>query len=264
MISTPISNSFVVSIDKDLAFFKREHSPRETQVTTDVWGPCWTLALTCPAPGEVAIRRAGGQQEIVGPVAIWIPPFSLVEWVVSPCTIWWYAYLSSAKVPTDLPQRAMIFPWSTDVLPKNSEEIFQLVRTSQDRLLIEKEEQVSAVGSRTKSYLDKHFTEDVSVKEMAADLGYSHSVMSRYFKKQFGMAPVAYRKKMRLFEAMNQMIIHGRTARSTSLELGFQDFSVFFKHFCAQFRARPSQYLVTSRHIREQARSEKAPRSSEA
>lgn len=83
---------------------------------------------------------------------------------------------------------------------------------------------------KVKNTIDRSYRTPRQLSEIAAELGISPAVMSRYFKKAYGLPPVHYRHHLRTMEAMMRLL-EGRAVKDVYLDVGFDDLSRFYRHF---------------------------------
>lgn len=226
-------------------FSLREHHFAGPSHDIDCYGHYWALVLTEFSPGQVWVKRHDGLVAIEGPQAIFIPPCSIIDWHLAPGTILWCNFLSFLPVPDDLPTEPVMFalPEHQRALSlRSNDEIFELIRTSNNLVPLGKEEGQSAVASRVKNYLMEHYREECQIAEIAERLGYHRSVMTRFFKRAYGLSPIECRNKLRIIEAMLVLIRSEMSVTEAQVEMGFNDFSVFFRQFKKQILVEPSRF----------------------
>jgi AraC-like DNA-binding protein len=228
----------------DTIFLKRDHSFKENSREIDCYGNFWTFAFSNFSSDQVYLKTGGKFTEVVGPCALITPPFSIIDWNMRPGQIRWYAFMSKAPYPTDMPQLASFFQLPENfVVPQTAHEIFSLIRNAPDLKIVEKQEAISSVALRTKQKIQETLGDTESLLSLAEELGYSHSVMTRYFKKNFEISPIDYRSRCRIFESMLLLMLREKNVTQAGFEVGFEDCSAFFRQFKRQTRVSPSQFL---------------------
>lgn len=91
-------------------------------------------------------------------------------------------------------------------------------------------------------YIQDNIKNDLSLKNMCNDLGYSYNYISSIFKKNFGMNFSAYANQIRLEEAA-QLIKHtDKTSAEIANECGFSTIRNFNISFKNQFGISPKEY----------------------
>lgn len=94
-----------------------------------------------------------------------------------------------------------------------------------------------------KEFMEKHFQDNLPLRQLAQAAGRSLSTFRRDFLKEFGTTPGKWILNKRLDEAY-RLIMQKRLQPSSFLwELGFESFSHFSRSFKARFGIRPSMLL---------------------
>jgi len=95
--------------------------------------------------------------------------------------------------------------------------------------------------SIAQSYIDAHFQESISLREVAAIAGLSQFHLLRSFKSQVGLPPAAYQTHLRIAEAKRRLR-SGSDVAETAAELGFVDQSHLTRHFQRIVGTSPGRY----------------------
>lgn len=90
-------------------------------------------------------------------------------------------------------------------------------------------------------YIDAHFSENISVADVAAHVGLSPDYLTRQFKQITGVAPVSYLRRYRLARAMEYLDV-GRSVTDTAMLVGFRSLAHFSREFKQELGVSPSQY----------------------
>ena len=228
----------------DSIFLRRDHRFVQAAREIDCYGNFWAFPFSNFARGQVYCQTRGKLIEVAGPAAMWTPNYSIIDWQMQPGDIRWYAFMSKAPVPADLPKVATLISLPENFsIPKSAEDIFSLVRNAKNPIIVEKEESPNSVATKTKLKLQQNLGSSISVAEIAKELGYSHSVMTRLFKKNFEISPVDYRSRCRIMESMVLLMLREKNVTEAGFEVGFEDCSAFFRQFKRQTQVSPSQFL---------------------
>lgn len=112
---------------------------------------------------------------------------------------------------------------------------------------------VEAVPSPTKSrslskaklilkYIETHYTENLTIQEMAKASGFSQSHFMKFFKNSFGTSFVAYLKEYRLTMASRLLLASSSPILTIAQETGFDNLSYFNRSFKAMYGVTPRQF----------------------
>lgn len=234
-------------LEPDLVFFVRDHHfPKETS-EIDAFGRLWTLCLTDFKTESVAIRRKGVDIPLLGPKTIFIPPYGLIDWRLKAGQITWCAYLSDSAVPADLPKEPLCLDGHPEQMPLTKNEIFSFIRHAENYVPVGKVEDDNETSYHAKAILDETHSANLSIAEIARRTGLTPQGLPRAFKKTFGITPIAYRNKMRVFDAMIELLTKKSSALDVSFTVGFGDVSRFNKQFRRQMNAVPSQFRLANK-----------------
>jgi AraC-like DNA-binding protein len=95
---------------------------------------------------------------------------------------------------------------------------------------------------RTKQFLDEHYAERVSLRELARLMGLSAYHLNRSFCRKIGMPPHEYQVQVRIMKAKSFMRL-GRSISETASLVGFVDQSHFTRHFKRYVGVTPGKFL---------------------
>lgn len=90
------------------------------------------------------------------------------------------------------------------------------------------------------TYIREHFTETITVEQVAFHAGFSRFYFSRQFKSTMGMTVMKYVEFLRCRHA-KELLENGATVSKAALESGFSDLSYFTKVFKRQYGVLPSK-----------------------
>lgn len=97
-----------------------------------------------------------------------------------------------------------------------------------------------AVG-RVRDYLDSHFSENISMKQLADLVNLSPFYLARLFQKAVGLPPHAYQVQRRIQKA-KELIRHGVKLSEVAFDCGFTDQSHLSRHFKKSLGLAPGAY----------------------
>jgi AraC-like DNA-binding protein len=95
---------------------------------------------------------------------------------------------------------------------------------------------------RSREYLEAHFSQDVSLSELAATASISPFYLARAFKREIGVPPHVYLENVRIRKA-REMLDGGGALAATALAVGYSDQSHFTRRFKRFLGITPGQYL---------------------
>ena len=95
---------------------------------------------------------------------------------------------------------------------------------------------------RILSYVNMHYQDTVSLREMAAGMYLSTSTLSRFFKKQTGYYFADYLNMVRLMHAASELTSTGNSVTKIALDCGFSNSSAFSKLFHDKYGVSPMEY----------------------
>jgi AraC-like DNA-binding protein len=95
--------------------------------------------------------------------------------------------------------------------------------------------------ARAQAYLSEHYSEPVSLHELARVSGLSRFGLVHAFTRQVGLSPHAYQVHIRI-ERGRRLLQHGLSPAEVAAALGFADHSHFTRHFKRILQVTPSQY----------------------
>ena len=78
-----------------------------------------------------------------------------------------------------------------------------------------------------KAYLDKNYTMDISLENIARKFGFNTSYLSRRFKQKYGMGIIDYITKTRIQKAKEILVTTNMNIYNVSAQLGYKDEKYF-------------------------------------
>lgn len=128
---------------------------------------------------------------------------------------------------------------STDVrIPKGY--LYTIVSMILSQTPLTKQQKVSTeICQAISGYLNRHFTEDISLPQLAAALGYSKYHISHIFKEKFGCSYSDYLKRLRAEHAMGLLAHSERTVTDICFASGFNSLRSFYRAFHELYGVAP-------------------------
>ena len=91
------------------------------------------------------------------------------------------------------------------------------------------------------NYISMHFTENISVRDIAAHLHLTENYLIKRFKKELGETPNQYVLKLRLIHSRYLILHSEQTLQEIAFACGFNTPSYFSKRFYAYFGILPGE-----------------------
>lgn len=99
----------------------------------------------------------------------------------------------------------------------------------------------------TLEYIQAHYSQELTVEQLAARCGYSAAHFCRKFKQTTWLTPMNYLRVFRLEEAAKMLRQSRGTVSDVAMECGFSDPNYFTRCFKAHFGAPPTKYYETDK-----------------
>lgn len=96
---------------------------------------------------------------------------------------------------------------------------------------------------QVRDFLAGNFNQNVSLQDLADQVGLSRSYLVRIFRKTYGLPPHAYQTQIRIEHAKKQLLA-GLSIAEVALEAGFVDQSHLTRHFKRIVGVPPGQYRL--------------------
>ena len=91
-------------------------------------------------------------------------------------------------------------------------------------------------------YLDKHYSEDLSVSNLALQFNMSPSYFAHFFKRNAQKSVIEYVNEMRILHAKNILDKEDLSIAEIALRVGFSDINYFSRKFKALTGITPMKY----------------------
>ena len=121
--------------------------------------------------------------------------------------------------------------------------IYWLLHLYYERCLIEikDESDDDATIQNIISYIENHFSEDISTSSLCVLFGYSATHFGRKFKEATGLSPMAYLRIYRMEEAYRLLKMGKYNISEIALKCGFSDANYFTRCFKSHFGCAPTR-----------------------
>lgn len=228
-------------VEAELVFAHRIETYSHDCVVHETFANNWFVGFLVSSGASLQIRSGQKRIELSAPKAILVPPYSLLEWHLGRGQAEWSGFFSKlpfSKRPFQLPT---VFSFD-GVLPKTALELADLIERLHGGEEIGVSRDNSWLSSRIKEFIDMHYREDMKVEDIAKKLNSHRSFLARSFKKSYGISPVEYRHKLRVFEGLKKMNQEHQEVTTAAVESGFSSIQRFEEHFKDLFEMTPSQF----------------------
>ena len=95
------------------------------------------------------------------------------------------------------------------------------------------------------AYIEEHYAEHLTLADFAKRFYVSESTISHLFKQRMGVSLYRYVTQRRLIAAKN-LILNGMDLETVAEQVGFSDYSSFYRAFKGEFGISPRQYRIQS------------------
>ncbi|HPJ15252.1 MAG TPA: AraC family transcriptional regulator [Spirochaetota bacterium] len=92
-------------------------------------------------------------------------------------------------------------------------------------------------------YIEKHFRERISMKELKSVIPYTERHINRIFSDETGITPVDYVRMTRIYHAAVSLIAENKSVVQTAFDCGYENLSVFYSDFSRFYSKSPKQFI---------------------
>lgn len=107
----------------------------------------------------------------------------------------------------------------------------------------QKQGTVKSLSANIKTFIDENYKGSISIKVIADNFFISPSTACQYFKNDYNISIKKYINEKRMLEA-KKLIEKGENFKSISSQLGFKNYSTFFRAYKKHFGASPSKKTI--------------------
>lgn len=106
------------------------------------------------------------------------------------------------------------------------------------------------------NYIETNLYEDIGLKDVADEVGYSYYHMTRLFAATINESVGSYIKKRRLYEASKRLLYTEDKVIDIAVDIGFDSSEAFSRAFKLLYGHNPSQYRKNGVHLASKAKKE--------
>lgn len=244
-IDTTRHSGTVQFVEHDLMFYERVDFYDRERLVVDTFGPSWLLGWTEFDPDQICPVSGDREVSLWGQYFVFIPSYTLIYWKINPGTLHWNAMVSSTPLNGITWKQPLLIKSKGTPNLSSKEAVARFLlnhaQPSEGSLFLEPQMAHSRVSRLAKNYIDQHYREEMTIAELANRFGQHHVVLTRNFTKAYGISPIKYRQRVRLFEAMNLMN-HGASVTEAIFASGFTNLSEFNRQFKATLSTNPKSF----------------------
>lgn len=92
------------------------------------------------------------------------------------------------------------------------------------------------------AYVEKHYKEQITIKQMAEQVNISEIYFTRFFKKMMGITFIQYLNQVRLQQVQKDLLYTDYSIQYILDKNGFYNYKLFMRIFKERFQCTPKQY----------------------
>lgn len=242
-ISTENYSANIFNPHHEFVYMQRTDKYERSQKIIDTFGPVWIFIWShLKNKNQLKVKTRDNIFSLEGKLGILIPPYSIVKWIVAPGELKWKAIVSTKSLPEQHSKFPAIYNWDEKEVPTSLNELF--LELKNPLFQIYSESCNSKWAMLFKAYLEKNYLNKLNIKEFSCKYGISRTSLTRAFQNNYGLSPVEYRTRLRLFQAC-KVFIDGGNVTEAMLESGFSNPAQFFLFYKKVFGTTPSNHQLS-------------------
>ena len=209
----------------------------------DIYPDFWALYIYDDAPLALRARLAGVPVDRHDKIAVYVPPYQLFDIHLPTGDSSWKSYCVRTKPESFLPDTTSVFLYTgpEDILGYGA--LVDYLRRMRDFMVPLRPLVPSAGLANLTTFMNTYFCEEARIEDLYRELRIPTSTAEYMFNRFYGMPAVAYRNKLRIFRAL-KLIREGKSLTETCYELGYSDYSTFYRQFCRNIGVSPSNFVL--------------------
>lgn len=223
-------------------FFDRQKIYGADYRLTDVYGSFWSFIFSDVPQNMITISVGENAIMVEGKVGLLVPPHAVVTWSVQRGQLNWFCYSNNTSYPDSFPKEMTVYPLEDIPDMVSPRWIHDLVKNDHGSKTLSSSG-VNPYAKKLKHLLDNEFKLNKALQNYSKEIGLSKEWLIRYFKKSYGVSPIEYRNKKRMFEAMFLLHVEKDKIIDLSHNMGFNDLKHFNQLFKKTIATTPSKFL---------------------
>lgn len=198
-------------------------------------GPGWIFELHTIAAGAVSYAQDGATRPIGGPrFGLLYAPYSVTELRFENVRTRWVGVTGQSTAGGE----SLVIDVAAEARPATLAELLAVLAERRGARSVERCTRPTPAVRKAKATLDAAYRSTPSIASLASRLGISQPHLSREFKRELGMTPMAYRHALRASEAAGRLS-QGESNVDLAGQCSFEDLGGFYKSFLKALHASP-------------------------
>ena len=239
----------VIQVEPGLLRIDQHLRVSGVETGTDVSGPTCIYAAVHVRRGVVTYQHGDTYVRAPRDFALFLPPFGIVQASLGRCDVTSRA-VAFRPLPGDEFPRHPVLVAGAATVARSRADALERIHAAPSMTSIGRERDAGRVPANAKAIIDREYGARLEIARIAARLQVPPAVLSRTFRRTFGMPPVRYRHHVRVMDALMQFA-EGAAPVQVFQDVGFDDLSRFYKIFRKVTCAPPGSYRpVPSRNAK--------------
>lgn len=131
--------------------------------------------------------------------------------------------------------------WEAAVVGNTITLLTKIKRATDERTAFALQAEKPELPDRIMAYVEQNYAQSISIADMAGEFYVSSSTISHLFKQKLGISIYRFITQRRLIAAKS-LIEEGALLETVAIQVGFQDYSSFYRAFKQEYGISPRQY----------------------